>query len=683
MRILLAQNSLYYPAHGGGDRSNRLLLEALADRGHECRAVARVDTEFGEEQHQRYLKELARREVSGVRSTEGVVRFTRHGVDVRAVADHPNFRGYFQSQMRDFRPRVAILSTDDPTQLLLEAAMDFPSARLVYLTRATLALPFGPDCAFPSEEKTERLRQVDSVVGVSEYVASYIRSHGGVDAIALPISLLEPGPWPNLGRFDNEYVTLANPCAVKGIAILLALAEARPGIKFAAVPTWGTTEEDKESLRRHSNIDLVEPVDDIDDLFRRTRVLLVPSLWAEARSRIVVEAMLRGVPVMAANVGGIPEAKMGVDHLLPVRPIERYQPRVDNQMVPVAEVPEQDAGPWIATLDKLTTDRDHYERVARESREAALRYARSLSVRPFEEHLEKVIARPRNPLRKWDRPALHGTPGAGSLSPEKRALLALRLKRKPPAVSSPPDLWFPNAAQTGEARLRLFCFPYAGGGASTFRNWQERMPAGVAVIPARLPGRESRTKEQPIDRIGGMVDAVLEAVRPHLDRRFAFFGHSMGAMIGFELARALRRKEMPMPAGLFVAGARAPQFRKAHVPGPEPTDEEFLREVRELEGAPQEVLENEELLRYLLPALKADSTLGRMYLYDDEPPFDIPIRAYVGTDDSRLPREVIAAWAEQTTASFEMRELPGGHFFIHTAESEFLRLLAEDLTNLA
>jgi surfactin synthase thioesterase subunit len=153
-------------------------------------------------------------------------------------------------------------------------------------------------------------------------------------------------------------------------------------------------------------------------------------------------------------------------------------------------------------------------------------------------------------------------------------------------------------------------------------------------------------------------------------------------MIGFELTRALRRHKLPLPAALFVAGARAPQLRKNHVPGPVPTDEEFLREIRQLEGAPREIVENDELLQYLLPALKADSILGQMYVYHDEPPLDIPIHAYAGAGDPRLPSEVIEPWQLQTTGSFTRREFPGTHFFIHTAEEEFLAALSSDLTRL-
>lgn len=679
MRILLAQNSLYYPAHGGGDKSNRLLLEALHTRGHDCRVVARVHTRFGEEEHQRYLAQLEKRNVSGVETSGGVVQFLHNGVEVHAVTSHPNFRGYFSDQIAAYQPTVIILSTDDPAQLLLEAALHARESRVVYLTRTTLSLPFGPEGAFPSKEKTELLRQTEGVVGVSQYVADYVRKWSGIAAVALPISLLAPGPHPELGSFDNEFVTMVNPCAVKGISIFLSLAQKMPQISFAAVPTWGTTKEDVAALRQHGNVTLLDPVDDIDEILARTRIVLVPSLWAEARSRIVVEAMLRRIPVVAANVGGIPEAKMGVDYLLPVRPIQRYEHRVDDQMVPVADVPQQDIEPWLQALRDLS-DRSCYERVAQQSRRAALDFADNLTVEPFERFLEEVAAAPPNSSRTGhpSKPAPATSSKVETLSPEKRALLALRLKKRTASVVVE-NPWFPLAKPDTDAHLRLFCFPYAGGGVSAFADWANRLGAGIDVCPARLPGRESRASESPIDRIDSMTEALLEALRPLLDIPFAFFGHSMGAMIGFELARALRRGGEPMPSALFCAAARAPQFRTNHVPGPEPSEEEFLAELRRLEGVPDEILENDELLRFLLPALRADSTLGRVYVYQDEPPLNCPIRAYVGSDDPRLSADVVEPWKEQTSASFAMRTLPGGHFFIRTAGGEFLECLAHDI----
>lgn len=682
MRILLGQNSLYYPAHGGGDKSNRLLLEALAARGHACRAVARAPRSSAEGG---YLAELAARAVRDAAAAGGAVRFTRRKVEVHAVEPGRSFRSYFAGQLSGFRPEIVILSTDDRGLLLLETAVGANLARIAYLCRTTLALPFGPESALPSEEKTRLLERADGVVGVSEYVARYIREHSGIPAVALPISLLEGGPWRRVGRFENEFVTLVNPCAVKGISIFLALADRFPGLRFAAVPTWGTTAKDRADLSRRGNVAILDPVDDIEELLARTRVLLVPSLWAEARSRIVVEAMLRGVPVLASDVGGIPEAKMGVPYLLPVNPIRRYEPRVDDRMVPVAAVPEQNIEPWAAALGEITSDRALWERVAGQSRAAALAYAENLSVGPFEEYLEGLLARPRRAARSRTIAEPRSRPAEerlAALSREKRALLALRLKKRPETAGSPARLWFPAASSSSDARLRLFCFPYAGGGASVFRNWQKAMPAGVAVVPARLPGRESRAAEAPITGIGEMIEAVAAAIEPLLEKPFVLFGHSLGAMISFELARELRRRKLPMPGALLVAAARAPQLRKRAPADREPSDEEFLEEIRRLEGVPREILENEELLGYVLPALRADSRLGRLYVYREEPPLDVPIRAYAGTQDARLPREVIQAWREQTRSSFALREFSGGHFFLHTAENEMLRAVAEDLEAL-
>jgi surfactin synthase thioesterase subunit/glycosyltransferase involved in cell wall biosynthesis len=640
MRILLAQNSVYYPAHGGGDKSNRLLVEAMAARGHTVRVVARISV-FGEAEHDRYVAALRARGQTICPTDGRVVQFERNGVDVH-VATNTSLRAYFAEQFDAFQPDVTMASTDDPAQMLLEIAL---RKRVIYLARATLAVPFGPDCAFPSEVGTARLRRVDRVVGVSQYVADYFRRYAGIPAVHVPISLMEPGAWPELGRFENEFVTMTNPCAVKGIDIFLALADAFPQTAFAAVPAWGTNERDFAALRARANVHLLDPVDNIDDLLRRTRVLLVPSLWAEARSRIVLEAMLRGIPVLAADVGGIPEAKMGVPYLLPVNPIVKYRPAVDEQMVPVAEVPPQDIGPWAGALGNLVTDRAHFEQIARESREAALEYAGDLNVGPFEEIcLQAPSIRP---------PSEPRPSGGAQLSDEKRRLLALRLRKRAPASA-----WFPGIDTAPVPRL--FWFPHAGGGTNIGQP---------GYIPVRLPGRESRFAEAPFERMPPLIQNLANAIEPYTDQTFAFFGHSMGAVVAFELARELRRRGRSIPRILIASAARAPQFRRNHTPPPPPPDEELLLEL----NIPPE------LTRAVLPSLRADTTLYRHYIYPDEPPLDCPIRAYGGVEDPNIRREHLDGWREQTTSSFAVRRFPGGHFYLQSSPAEFRAALEADL----
>lgn len=665
MRILLAHNSLYYPSHGGGDRSNRLLMEALAANGHQVRVVARMER-FGEEGHQKLLADLASRRVPA-EETAGAVRMQLHGVDVHTLTRDPHLRNYFSGQMRDFAPDIIVTSTDDPAQLLFDLAIQAGDARVVHLVRATIAVPFGPDSSAPSIPRTAMLRHADAVVGVSEYVARYVRQWGRIDAVHVPISLMEPGGFPDVGGFDNPYVTLVNPCAVKGISIFMALAKRMPGLRFAAVPTWGTTAEDLAALREVSNITVLPPTDRIDEILRQTRVLLAPSLWAEARSRIVVEAMAHGVPVIASNTGGIPEAKLGVDYVLPVRPIVRYQ-GVDENMVPVPEVPEQDIGPWEAALAKVTTDRGHYEELAAASRRNALDYIHGLSVGPFETLLQGLLRTPKR----------IAAASVQALSPEKRKLLAIRLRQRARSDVNP---WFPNLEKAG-ARVRLFCFPHAGGGTAAYSSWKQAGNAQVAVCPVRLPAREARLAEPAIDDMEELIAALHREIAPYLDVPFVFFGHSMGAAIAFELTRRLRREGKPLPMALFVSSARPPQYRLHHRPQPEPEEGEFLQQLRKVEGIPEEVLANPALMRLALPALRSDTRLYRNYVYTVEPPLPLPIYAYGGRADSQVPEQELAPWREQTTAAFTLRTFPGGHFFLQTAEEEFLARLFRDIADV-
>jgi medium-chain acyl-[acyl-carrier-protein] hydrolase len=216
----------------------------------------------------------------------------------------------------------------------------------------------------------------------------------------------------------------------------------------------------------------------------------------------------------------------------------------------------------------------------------------------------------------------------------------------------------PNPA----ARARLFCVPYAGGGASIFKTWGKRLPE-IEVLAIQLPGRESRLRERPIDVMDELVEQLAAAVAPELDRPFAVFGHSMGALVGFELTRLLRRLGWPLPMCLFVSASRPPQAP----PGDRLYDldgDELVQALRELNGTPPDVLELPELLELRLPVVRADFQVVDEYRYREEPPLECPIGAFAGMRDEDASPDVMRGWSVQTSASFSQRTLAGDHFFI-------------------
>ena len=359
-------------------------------------------------------------------------------------------------------------------------------------------------------------------------------------------------------------------------------------------------------------------------------------------------------------------------YLIRVNPIVKYLPAVDSGMVPVAEVPPQDVTPWQALLARLTTDKDHWEQIARASRKAALEYAANLNVLPFESFLLDLIAKPKRHV---------DTPAKPALSDEKKRLLTLRLKQRAPAK---PDQspWLPGIEQAG-AKPRLFCLPWAGGGALPYRAWREPLQELAAVVGVRQPGRETRATEPAFVRMEPLVEALLAEVRRHADAPFHFFGHSMGAGIAFELTRTLRREGLPLPLSLHVSGARAPQYRLNHQPPPEPSMRDFIEELRRLEGFPPSVLNNPELLKLALPALLSDARLYRHYRYLPEDPLPVPLFAYGGEADPNITSEQLSAWGAQTTAPFHLREFHGGHFYLETSQAALLAALKSDLMRVS
>ena len=429
MKIFLAQKLSYSPAWTGAAKSNRELLQYLSRRGHLCRVLALADTATDfPSRHGWRNGSLNPTHAAFSPSTE---RFDLQGIQVHQLTDSSQFCGELLKQVGEFSPDWILIS-EDPSYLALAAALESMPGRVIYLSHSQATLPFGPECFSPDSLKEQMLQRTAGIIAVSNYLKSYIHKWGGLDSVAVSLPAYGNPPWPHFGSLDNTFITMVNPSAIKGIAIFLALARALPAERFAAVPTWATTAADRIALKQFPNVELLQPTEDIDQIFARTRILLTPSLWGEAFGKIVVESMLRGIPVLASNLGGLPEAKLGVDYLLPVKPITRYQTNRDDQMLPVPFVPDQDIRPWLDALTRLLSDRQHYGKLSTASREAAENYVSKLSIAPVEEYLENLAAVPAIKQEAYAREHDGSSSALKNLSNERLELLALLLKKTAP-----------------------------------------------------------------------------------------------------------------------------------------------------------------------------------------------------------------------------------------------------------
>lgn len=244
------------------------------------------------------------------------------------------------------------------------------------------------------------------------------------------------------------------------------------------------------------------------------------------------------------------------------------------------------------------------------------------------------------------------------------------------------DAWIRPLRTKGE-RLRLFCFPYAGGGPHIFQKWSQWLPAHVGLHAVHLPGRGTRLQSAPIDRLQPVVTAVVRALRPLRDLPFVFFGHSMGALLAFETARALRFMGGCEPRLLIASACRPPQLVEQREKIHDLSDRAFIRKLEELGGTPAEVLQNQELLEFLMPTLRADFAVIDTYRYAPAEPLACPITVVCGSGDPHASSQMMLGWSLQTSNTLSFHELPGDHFFVHTAEDELRQIIVGDLEQWA
>ncbi|MDQ2957116.1 MAG: alpha/beta fold hydrolase [Actinomycetota bacterium] len=232
---------------------------------------------------------------------------------------------------------------------------------------------------------------------------------------------------------------------------------------------------------------------------------------------------------------------------------------------------------------------------------------------------------------------------------------------------------------TDESSLRLVCFPHAGGSASFFHPMASRLPAAIQPLAVQYPGRQNRRLERPLDNIDELADQAFAALRSLADRPLAFFGHSMGAILAFEVARRLEQDSATTLVRLFASGRRAPSAVReetVHLRD----DAGLIGEIEKLSGTDSRLLDDPDVLAMVLPALRADYRAIETYHYRPGPPLSCPISALTGDVDPRVTIDEVQAWSEHTNAEFELTTFPGGHFFLSGQQDAVVATIADSLS---
>jgi medium-chain acyl-[acyl-carrier-protein] hydrolase len=232
--------------------------------------------------------------------------------------------------------------------------------------------------------------------------------------------------------------------------------------------------------------------------------------------------------------------------------------------------------------------------------------------------------------------------------------------------------WVTITAPRPQAHLRLICLPFAGGGTSAYREWPAHLPDEVEVVAAALPGREGRIGEPALDSVDALAAGLVDGLSRHLDRPFALFGHSMGALVAFEVIRRLRPVGLE-PVHFFASGHKAAHVRTKRTPDLHCLpDDEFVAAVGRLNGIPTEILENAEFMEMILPSLRTDFRAAETYDFRPGAPLRCPISAYGGLDDDEVIHEEIEAWGRHTSGPFRVQMFPGDHFFVESSRRSVL-----------
>lgn len=232
--------------------------------------------------------------------------------------------------------------------------------------------------------------------------------------------------------------------------------------------------------------------------------------------------------------------------------------------------------------------------------------------------------------------------------------------------------WLVTPERRNAAEVRLFALPYAGGSAGSFRPWAKRLSPRIELNILQLPGREDRFAESMLTDMAQVVPHITAAIESKSDKPFVIFGHSVGALMGFEVARRLNLRGARLPLHLVVGGKRAPHVPIDRKPMHELSDAELIERLHHFGGTPQAVLETPELLELFLPRLRADFQINETYRHQGGATLPCPLTVLGGMDDPETTPETLHAWQQHAGANFEVRMYPGGHFFVHQIEDRVL-----------